>query len=85
MKDLQKVLDACYDTTSLFVRWSRQGFGWGEFSIKIDKDGAATIDDEGMSKKFMKRVLTDILNSLEEPEEAKKKINSYKMQKNPPS
>jgi hypothetical protein len=45
------------------IQWSAEGVGFGEVTIAMDVDGSIKIDDEYMSKAFIREVLMHVLDA----------------------
>lgn len=66
---LQNFFDACGDSVelnaeSLTVEWSRSGVGFGSVTF-YKRDGKLYCDNECMSREFVRKVMTDLVDSAE--------------------
>ena len=70
-KGIQRVLDSTPEYTALrkgsdiYLEWGRPGIGFGQIIIYEDAHGNLKCENEGMSKDFIKQVLTDLVDQVE--------------------
>jgi hypothetical protein len=66
---LQDFLDKCPELVELHgpvsLSWSVPGVGFGQFSFKTKEDGTLVIDNELMSRDFIKHVLCMMVDQAE--------------------
>ena len=69
-KTVKRVLDATPEYVHaeigahdyLIIKWGVPGTGWGEFYCKTDQTGKLIIDNECMSKDFIKKIFNRMID-----------------------
>jgi hypothetical protein len=51
------------DDTFVVIRWSKEGFGFGELVLITDWQGDTRIKTEYMSREFVREVFNELVNS----------------------
>jgi len=63
---LQDFFDKCPDSVVLCdgftIQWSQPGIGFGSFYFQVKEDGTILIDNEAMSREFIKKILNKLVD-----------------------
>jgi hypothetical protein len=68
MSGLQEFFDSFNDSEELTCKsfevcWSRNGIGFGSFYVYKDEDGVLHVDNECMSREFVKGVMCKLIDN----------------------
>lgn len=63
---IQDFFDSCEDdlelVSSCSINWSIKGTGFGNLQLYVGQDGNTWIQNEGMGKNFIKKILCDLID-----------------------